>query len=145
MRTLSILFAIVIIACANKVQAQISTSQLKKLNQQAKTAGTAVKSATTSSVLSTLDSQLKEKFKLDAVKSEISGETLRVKAASAAYSKLPAAAQNAQGKRILEGTAKMIGSGDGLKSLNIKSLAIDMVKDMSVGKAINSFSKQLVK
>ncbi|MCG9878999.1 MAG: hypothetical protein MH472_00225 [Bacteroidia bacterium] len=145
MKTLSILFTIGVMTWANQTHAQINTSQLKKLNKQAQTVTNTAKNTTTNSLLSTLDSQLKQKFKLDDVKSELSGETLRVKAASAAYSKLPASAQNAQGKRILEGASKMIGSGEGLKSLNIKTLAVDMVKDMTVSKAVQSFSKQLSK
>jgi hypothetical protein len=91
-------------------------------------------------MLSQLDEQLRQKFRLDAVKSEFSGETLRVKAASAAFGRLPAAAQNAHGARILEGAANLLGTQ---QSIPVKTLVVDLVKDITVGNAIKSFSRQV--
>jgi len=91
-------------------------------------------------MLSQLDEQLRQKFRLDAVKSELSGETLRVKAASAAFARLPASAQNAHGARIIEGAVSMLGAQ---QSKPIKTLVVDLVQDITVGNAIKSFSRQL--
>ena len=120
--------------------AQISTSQIRSASKQVKQASSAAKNVVSGAMLSQLDEQLRQKFRLDAVKSELSGETLRVKAASAAFARLPASAQNAHGARILEGAVSMLGAQ---QSKPIKTLVVDLVQDITVGNAIKSFSRQL--
>jgi hypothetical protein len=125
---------------ANEVGAQINTAQIRHINKQVKQVNTAAKQVGSGFMLSQLDEQLRQKFRLDAVKSEFSGETLRVKAASAAFGRLPAAAQNAHGARILEGAANLLGTQ---QSIPVKTLVVDLVKDITVGNAIKSFSRQV--
>jgi hypothetical protein len=125
---------------ANEVGAQINTAQIRHINKQVKQVNTAAKHVGSGFMLSQLDEQLRQKFRLDAVKSEFSGETLRVKAASAAFGRLPAAAQNAHGARILEGAANLLGTQ---QSIPVKTLVVDLVKDITVGNAIKSFSRQV--
>ena len=125
---------------AKEAAAQISTSQIRNLSKQVKQVNTDAKSVGTRVLLSQLDDQLRQKFKLDAVKSVLSGETLSVKAASAAFARLPAASQNAHGARILEGAVSMLGAQ---KSLPVKTLVVDLVQDINVGNSINRFSRQL--
>jgi len=125
---------------ANEVGAQINTAQIRHINKQVKQVNTAAKQVGSGFMLSQLDEQLRQKFRLDAVKSEFSGETLRVKAASAAFGRLPAAAQNAHGARILEGAANLLGTQ---QSVPVKTLIVDLVKDITVGNAIKSFSRQV--
>lgn len=125
---------------AKEVGAQINTAQIRHINKQVKQVNTAAKQVGSGFMLSQLDEQLRQKFRLDAVKSEFSGETLRVKAASAAFGRLPAAAQNAHGARILEGAANLLGTQ---QSMPVKTLVVDLVKDITVGNAIKSFSRQV--
>jgi hypothetical protein len=125
---------------AKEVGAQINTAQIRHINKQVKQVNTAAKQVGSGFMLSQLDEQLRQKFRLDAVKSEFSGETLRVKAASAAFGRLPAAAQNAHGARILEGAANLLGTQ---QSIPVKTLVVDLVKDITVGNAIKSFSRQV--
>jgi hypothetical protein len=128
---------------AKEAGAQISTSQIRSASKQVKQVkqvNSAAKNVVSGAMLSQLDEQLRQKFRLDAVKSELSGETLRVKAASAAFARLPASAQNAHGARILEGAVSMLGAQ---KSKPIKTLVVDLVQDITVGNAIKSFSRQL--
>lgn len=125
---------------AKEAGAQISTSQIRSLSKQVKQANTTAKSVGIGVMLSQLDEQLRQKFRLDAVKSELSGETLRVKAASAAFTRLPADAQNAHGTRILEGVVSMLGAQ---QSKLVKTLVVDLVQDIALGNAIKSFSRQL--
>jgi len=125
---------------AKEVGAQINTAQIRHINKQVKQVNTAAKQVGSGFMLSQIDEQLRQKFRLDAVKSEFSGETLRVKAASAAFGRLPAAAQNAHGARILEGAANLLGTQ---QSIPVKTLVVDLVKDITVGNAIKSFSRQV--
>ncbi len=125
---------------AKEVEAQINSAQIRHINKQVKQVNTAAKQVGSGFMLSQLDEQLRQKFRLDAVKSEFSGETLRVKAASAAFGRLPAAAQNAHGARILEGAANLLGTQ---QSIPVKTLVVDLVKDITVGNAIKSFSRQV--
>jgi hypothetical protein len=125
---------------AKEAGAQISTSQIRSLSKQVKQASSSAKNVVSGAMLSQLDEQLRQKFRLDAVKSELSGETLRVKAASAAFARLPASAQNAHGARIIEGAVSMLGAQ---QSKPIKTLVVDLVQDITVGNAIKSFSRQL--
>jgi hypothetical protein len=125
---------------AKEVGAQINSAQIRHINKQVKQVNTAAKQVGSGFMLSQLDEQLRQKFRLDAVKSEFSGETLRVKAASAAFGRLPAAAQNAHGARILEGAANLLGTQ---QSIPVKTLVVDLVKDITVGNAIKSFSRQV--
>jgi hypothetical protein len=151
MNKLSAILLLTFLGIANITWSQINSSTtLKDLNKKisstnTKQAVSTVKNTSTAGVLSALDNQLKNKFKLDGVKSELSGETLKVRAASAAYAKLPASLRNTQGNKVLDATTKMLSGDATLKSLNVKTVAIDMVRDMSVGKVIQSFSKTVAK
>jgi len=151
MNKLTTILLLTFLGIANITWSQINSSTtLKDLNKKISTTNTkqavsAVKNTSTAGVLSALDNQLKNKFKLDGVKSELSGETLKVRAASAAYAKLPASLRNTQGKKVLDATTQMLSGDATLKSLNVKTVAIDMVRDMSVGKVIQSFSKTVAK
>jgi hypothetical protein len=153
MNKLTIILLLTFLGIANITWSQINSSTtLKDLNKKISSANTntkeivsTVKNTSTAGVLSALDNQLKNKFKLDGVKSELSGETLKVRAASAAYAKLPASLKNSQGNKVLDATTQMLSGDATLKSLNVKTVAIDMVRDMSVGKVIQSFSKTVAK
>jgi len=151
MNKLTTILLLTFLGIANITWSQINSSTtLKDLNKKISTTNTkqavsTVKNTSTAGVLSALDNQLKNKFKLDGVKSELSGETLKVRAASAAYAKLPASLRNTQGNRVLDATTQMLSGDATLKSLNVKTVAIDMVRDMSVGKVIQSFSKTVAK
>ncbi|MDP3928196.1 MAG: hypothetical protein Q8R57_04185 [Bacteroidota bacterium] len=151
MNKLTTILLLTFLGIANITWSQINSSTtLKDLNKKVSTTNTkqavsTVKNTSTAGVLSALDNQLKNKFKLDGVKSELSGETLKVRAASAAYAKLPASLRNTQGNRVLDATTQMLSGDATLKSLNVKTVAIDMVRDMSVGKVIQSFSKTVAK
>ena len=151
MNKLTTILLLTFLGIANITWSQINSSTtLKDLNKKISTTNTkqavsTVKNTSTAGVLSALDNQLKNKFKLDGVISELSGETLKVRAASAAYAKLPASLRNTQGKKVLDATTQMLSGDATLKSLNVKTVAIDMVRDMSVGKVIQSFSKNVAK
>ena len=140
MKIIFFLYLLLGLGLANEAGAQISTSQIRSVGKQVKQANSAAKNASSGIMLSQLDEQLRQKFRLDAVKSELSGETLRVKAASAAFARLPAASQNANGARIIEGAATMLGAQ---KSTPVKTLVVDLVQDITVGNAIKSFSRQV--
>jgi|688.fasta_scaffold161174_2 hypothetical protein len=140
MKIIFFLYLLLGLGLANEAGAQISTSQIRSVSKQVKQANSAAKNASSGLMLSQLDEQLRQKFRLDAVKSELSGETLRVKAASAAFARLPAASQNAHGARILEGAVTMLGAQ---KSTPVKTLVVDLVQDITVGNAIKSFSRQV--
>lgn len=153
MNKLTAFFLMAFLGLANFSSAQINSSttikdlskKVRTTNTVAKTTAATVKNTSTASVLNSLDSQLKNRFKLDAVKSELSGETLKVRAASAAYAKLPASLRNTQGQNVLNGATQLLSGNADLKSLNVKTIAIEMVRDMSVGKVIQSFSRTVAK
>ena len=151
MNKLTTILLLTFLGIANITWSQINSSTtLKDLNKKISTTSTkqavsTAKNTNTAGVLSALDNQLKNKFNLDGVKSELSGETLKVRAASAAYAKLPASLRNTQGNKVLDATTQMLSGDATLKSLNVKTVAIDMVRDMSVGKVIQSFSKTVAK
>jgi hypothetical protein len=151
MNKLTTILLLTFLGIANITWSQINSSTtLKDLNKKISTTSTkqavsTAKNTNTAGVLSALDNQLKNKFNLDGVKSELSGETLKVRAASAAYAKLPASLRNTQGNKVLDATTQMLSGDATLKSLNVKTVAVDMVRDMSVGKVIQSFSKTVAK
>lgn len=140
MKNMFLICFLLTIGLANNSEAQINTSQLRHINKQVQQVNKVAKNVGSGVLLSNLDTQLKEKFRLDGVKSELTGETLKVKAASAAFARLPVASQNAHAKRILDGAVMLVGNR---QELPIKSVVVELVKDITLANAISSFSRQL--
>jgi hypothetical protein len=140
MKNMLLICFLLTIGWVNNAEAQINTSQLRSINKQVQQVNNVAKNVGSGVLLSNLDTQLKQKFRLDGVKSELTGETLKVKAASAAFARLPVASQNAHGKRILDGAVMLLSDRQGLP---IKTVVVELVKDITLANAISSFSRQL--
>ncbi len=89
-------------------------------------------SAATSTILKNLDEQLKTKFSLDGVKSELVGNVLNIKAADADFAKLSAGLRSNEGQKILTSAKSILGTtGFDAKGLKVKEIVLDMVPNIT--------------
>jgi hypothetical protein len=138
----SMLFlAFSLLVCVANLTAQ---SSLNKLSKQAQSSVSSTQSNSTKSVLSNLDAELMKKFNLDGVKSEIVGNTLKMKVADADLAGLSASALDAKGNAMLNSAMDLVkGNGLNLKSLGVNNVLVEMVKNMSLKDILGSVSKKL--
>ena len=122
-------------------KAQINTNlqQLKKIENSI--VGNA-KNASSAALLQSLDAQLKNKFSLDGVKSQLLGNTLNVKLADMDFTKLNPNAQGKQATLFTEAIKNSIATGN-LKSLGISTIVVEMVKSMSVPEILQTLKTKL--
>jgi hypothetical protein len=85
-----------------------------------------------------------KKFNLDGVKSEIVGNTLKMKVADTDLAGLSASALDAKGNAMLNSAMDLVkGNGLNLKSLGVNNVLVEMVKNMSLKDILGSVSKKL--
>ncbi|MDZ4666569.1 MAG: hypothetical protein SGJ00_01680 [bacterium] len=138
-----LMFAMGLFILGNTASCQIGGA-LDKLNKQSKTAAADAQKASTASILSNLDAQLKSQFKLDGVKSQIMGDALKIKVADSDFNKLSATSKTKQGNEILGAASSILsGSGLNLKGLGIGSIILEMVKSMSLSEILQTFKKKI--
>lgn len=141
MRKSMLLVAIGLLVGVANTSAQNS---INKLSKQAQSSVSSTQSNSTKSVLNNLDAELMKKFKLDGVKSEIVGNTLKMKVADEDLAGLSASARDAQGNAMLNSAMDILkGSGLNLKNLGVKNVLLEMVKNMSVKEILGSISRKL--
>ena len=96
-------------------------------------------SAATATILKNLDEQLKTKFSLDGVKSELVGNVLKIKAADADYAKLTSTLRAAEGQKILTTAKSVLGtSGFDAKGLNVKEIVLEMLPKLDAKTVLQS-------
>ncbi|MBU3662876.1 MAG: hypothetical protein FGM41_06730 [Bacteroidetes bacterium] len=138
----SMLFmAFSLLVCAANSTAQ---SSINKLSRQAQSSISGAQNNSTKAVLSNLDTELMKKFSLDGVKSEIVGNTLKMKVADTDLAKLSASARDAKGNDMLNSAMDLLkGNGMNLKGLGVTNVLLEMVKNMSLKEILGSVSKKL--
>jgi hypothetical protein len=138
----SMLFlAFSLLVCVANSTAQ---SSINKLSKQEQSSVSSTQSNSTKSVLSNLDAELMKKFNLDGVKSEIVGNTLKMKVADTDLAGLSASALDAKGNAMLNSAMDLVkGNGLNLKSLGVNNVLVEMVKNMSLKDILGSVSKKL--
>lgn len=143
MKKISLMLVIGFGLLASTATAQIGGA-MDKLSKQSKTAVSDAQKSSTAGILSNLDTQLKNQFKLDGVKSQIVGNALKIKVADSDFTKLSAASKTKQGNEILGAASSILsGSGLNLKGMGISSIILEMVKSMSISDILQTFKKKL--
>jgi hypothetical protein len=143
MKKISLMLVIGFGLLASTATAQIGGA-MDKLSKQSKTAVSDAQKSSTSGILSNLDTQLKNQFKLDGVKSQIVGNALKIKVADSDFTKLSAASKTKQGNEMLGAASSILsGSGLNLKGMGISSIILEMVKSMSISDILQTFKKKL--
>jgi hypothetical protein len=143
MKKISLMFVIGFGLLASTATAQIGGA-MDKLSKQSKTVVSDAQKSSTAGILSNLDTQLKNQFKLDGVKSQIVGDALKIKVADSDFTKLSAASKTKQGNEMLGAASSILsGSGLNLKGMGIGSIILDMVKSMSLSEILQTFKKKI--
>ena len=143
MKKISLMLVIGFGLLASTATAQIGGA-MDKLSKQSKTAVSDAQKSSTAGILSNLDTQLKNQFKLDGVKSQIVGNALKIKVADSDFTKLSAASKTKQGNEMLGAASSILsGSGLNLKGMGISSIILEMVKSMSISDILQTFKKKL--
>lgn len=111
--------------------AQLSGA-LNQLKQNSGAAATQLKLASLAETLTGFNNQLKKTFGVEAVKSQLVGDDLKVKVANAAFTKMNSAARTTQAKAIAEG-AKTLVEKDATTLLkgSVKTVTVDLVKSIT--------------
>ncbi len=143
MKKVSLMFVLGLGLLATTATAQIGGA-MDKLSKQSKTAVSDAQKSSTAGVLGNLDTQLKNQFKLDGVKSQIVGDALKIKVADSDFTKLSATSKTKQGNEMLGAASSILsGSGLNLKGLGISNIILEMVKSMSVSEILQTFKKKI--
>lgn len=101
---------------------------IKELNNKVNSS----QNAASAGILKNLDEQLKSKFSLDAVKSELVGNVLNIKAADTDFAKLSAGLRTNEGQKILTQAKSILGSsGFDAKGLNVKEIVLEMLPNLN--------------
>ncbi len=122
----------------NPLNAQISLDKLSK-----STGKVVVPSSKSlqAAALASLDTQLKKKFNLAFIKSELIGDSLAINIADAKLNSLNQTALNKQAGTILESAVAILKTGN-LKT-GIRSVAVNLLKNIKLKDVLTRVSKRL--
>ncbi|MCF8253128.1 MAG: hypothetical protein K9H61_04535 [Bacteroidia bacterium] len=140
MKNLLFVFGLAILLSSCSAQ----SGALTNLSKQSSTVAQDAQKATTAAALASLDKQLKDKFKLDGVKSSLVGDALKIQVADSDFTKLSAANQTKQGNQILDSALGILsGSGLNLKSLGINNILVELLQSLNLNTILSSIKKTL--
>ncbi|MBC7384355.1 MAG: hypothetical protein H7296_15420 [Bacteroidia bacterium] len=123
--------------------AQLSGTLDKMAKQGSANLSNATNEAT-QSALNKLEIQLKNQFHLEAVKAEITGESLKLKVAESDLSKSSAVTRTKQGTAIALAAKNILLNGDiDLKKMNVNTVLVEIFKNINLKEIIDTIRVKL--